>query len=318
MRYRAIATITWDFDVNPTRPSGNLSPKEIQEIAESHLGQVPTLDGASDLRMVVRVDKLKEKVEKVRVGEFKIEEVMPFITKDDSKREYVCNGISHLVKMNSHRYFIFRECMNCVCCGLQGTKMFLEYHPADKSPHFNLYGEDDGKLVLMTKDHIHAKSFGGEDRHSNYQTMCLTCNNLKGHSNLTLDNLRVLREVYNENKSKVTKKKLHLLIEEARAKLAQPWPNDRVSSTQRRKKQAQKKATADAVLTTCDIHVYKSDVEIYGRSVYDAIPVNDKQIGCIRKGMCLEPLLATKDKVMCKIQDDEVVILHHSLVKAKD
>lgn len=307
MRWRAIATITWDFD------SPNRSTKEIQEIADKHLGQIPALDGMSDLRMIVRIDKLKEKVEKVRVGEFKIEEVMPFISKDDFKKEYFCNGISHLVKMNSHRYFIFRECMNCVCCGLPGTKMFLEYHPADKSPHFNLYGEEDGKLILMTKDHIHAKSFGGEDRHSNYQTMCLTCNNLKGHSNLTLDNLRILREVYNENKLKVTKKNLHFLIEEARTKFAQPWPNNR-----NKRQQIYKKLTADAVFTTCDIHVYQNNLEIYGLSIYDSIPANDKQIGCIKKGMCLEPLVVSNNKVMCKIQNDEVIILHHSLVREKD
>jgi len=58
--------------------------------------------------------------------------------------------------------------------------------------------------------------------------------------------------------------------------------------------------------------------EVYGRSVYDALPVNHKQIGCIKKGTCLEPLLATKDKVMCKLQDDDVMILHHSLVKTKE
>lgn len=315
MRYRAIATITWDFDTTVR------SPKDVQDLAEKHLEQIPTLDGAGDLRMVIRVDKLKEKVEKVRVGEFKIDEIMPFITKDDVKKDYDCNGIVHSVKMNSHRYFVFRECMNCVCCGLKGTKMFLEYHPADKSPHFNLYGEEDDKLILMTKDHIQAKAFGGEDRHSNYQTMCLTCNNLKGHSNLTLDNLLVLRNVYNENKSKVTKNKLHLLIEDTRIKLAQPWPNNKVSGTQRRKKQAQQKASSDAVVTTCDIHVYKSEGEMYGRSVYDTqligLPGDHTKVGCIKKGVCLEPLLATKDKVMCKIQN-EVVMLHHSLVQTKD
>src|SRR4051812_12602066 len=125
MRHRATATITWDFDVTASRPNGSLSPKDIQEIAERHLGQIPALDGINDLRLVVRVDKLKEKVEKVRVGEFKIEDVIPFIVKEEVKKDYVVEGIAHAVKMNSHRYFIFRECMDCICCGLKGTRMFL-------------------------------------------------------------------------------------------------------------------------------------------------------------------------------------------------
>jgi 5-methylcytosine-specific restriction endonuclease McrA len=312
MRYRATATISWDFDTQ-------LSHNEAQELANRHLGEFPNQDGINDLRLVVRLDKLKEKVEKVKLGEFPIEDVIPFISKEDSKREYEYEGVKHSVKMNSHRYFIFRECMNCVACGLLGTRMFLECHPADKSPHFNLYGEEEGKLILMTKDHIHAKSFGGEDRHSNYQTMCLVCNNLKGHSNLTLDGVRELRNVYNENKNKVTKKKLHLLIEETRAKLEQPWPSAKLTGTQRRKWLAKMKATADAVMTACDINLYSGqDAEIYGKSVYDAVDNSHKHVGCIKKGTCLEPLVATKEKVMCKLFEHDVVVLHHSLVKAKE
>jgi hypothetical protein len=201
MKYRAIATVSWDFDTQ-------LSQKEALEFADNHLGGFLKQDEFNDLRLVVRLDKLKEKVEKVKIGEFKIEDVIPFLTKEDEKREYFCDGVQYAVKMNSHRYFTFRECLKCVACGLPGTRVFLECHLSDKSPHFNFYGEEDEKLILLTKDHIHAKAFGGEDRHSNYQTMCLICNNLKGHSNLTLDGVRELRNVYNENKNKVTKKKI--------------------------------------------------------------------------------------------------------------
>lgn len=305
MRYRATATVVWDFDTQ-------LSLNDAQELANKHLGEFPTQDGINDLRLVVRLDKLKDKVEKVRLGEFTIEEVMPFIAKEGTHTfEYA--GVKYVVKMNSHRYFIFRECMSCVACGLPGTRIFLECHPADKSPHFNLYGEEDDKLILMTKDHIHAKSCGGEDRHSNYQTMCLLCNNLKGHSNLTLEGVRSLRIVYNDNKNKVTKKKLHLLIEEARAKLEQPWP------TERRKQLSKSKNTADAVLTTCDVNLYQSkDLEVYGKSVYDVLVAGHKHIGCIKKGTCLEPLVATKEKVMCKLFNQDVVVLHRSLVKTKE
>lgn len=311
MRFKATATVCWNFDTQ-------LSQNEALELANKYLGDLPTQDGISDLKFVVRVDKLKEKVEKIKLGEFQIDEVMPFINKDDGKKEYEYEGTKYLVKMNSHRYFIFRECMSCVACGLPGTKMFLECHPADQSPHFNLYGEEDGKLILMTKDHIHARAFGGEDRHSNYQTMCLTCNHLKGHSNLTLEDIREMRNIFNENKNKVNKKKLHSLIEETRAKLEQPWPSAKLSGTQRKKQLATLKATFDAVMTTCDINLYFGKEEICGRSVYDSIDVGNQHIGCIKKGTCLEPLAATREKVMCKLSDQDVVVLHHSLVKEKD
>ena len=305
MKFRATATITWDFDTQ-------LSHNEALELANKHLGEIPNLDNIKDLRHVIRLDKLKEKVEKIRLGEVKIEDVMPFLS---GKREYEFNGVKYLVRMNSHRYFIFRECMSCVACGLPGTKMFLECHPSDKSPHFNLYGEEDGQLILFTKDHIHAKSFGGEDRHSNYQTMCLTCNNLKGHSNLTLDGVREIRRIYDENKNKVQKKKLHLLIEEARTKLAQPWPTAKEFEDKRKRLANKLKFTADAVVMACDINLYSSGSDIYGKSVYDLVEDGHKHIGCIKKGTCLEPLVATKEKVMCKLFANDVVVLNHGLVK---
>lgn len=301
MRFRA--TVAWDFECD--------SQDEAHELIRNRLGE--------DFQFTLRLDKLKNKIDKVKLGEFKMEEFIPFITNEDIKREYECDGVKYFVKMNSHRYFIFRECINCMVCGLLGTRLYLEYHSADKSPHFNVYGEEDDKLIMMTKDHIHAKAFGGEDRHSNYQTMCLICNNLKGHSNLTLEAVKELRAVYNENKKKVTRKKLNFLIEEARSRLEQPWPNAKVSGTQRKKQLAKIKATADAIVTVCDINLYsEKDLEMYGKSVYDSVEKGHKHIGCIKKGTCLEPLVATKEKIMCKLFDHDVVVLHHSLVKAKE
>ena len=65
--------------------------------------------------------------------------------------------------MNSQRYFIFRESACCAACGLEGTVMVLEQNPHDRNPHFNLYAVEDGKHVLMTKDHVLPKAFGGEE-----------------------------------------------------------------------------------------------------------------------------------------------------------
>lgn len=300
-RYRATAQIIWDFDTT-------LSKEKAVELAHQHLGELPNKDGMSDLRLIVRLDRLKDKIQKVRLGEFTPDDVIPFLTKEETKREYEVNGIKYAVKMNSHRYFLFRECMKCVACGLIGTKMFLEHHPADKSPHFNLYGEEDGKLVLMTKDHIHAKSCGGEDRHSNYQTMCIICNNLKSHSNLNLEAVGELRRIYNENKDSVTKKKLHYLIEEARRNLSKPWPNKIT--------QNKPKMTADSIITVCDIAVLRDqENEFYTQSIYDKLSQNDRYVGCIRKGTPLEPLLCHRGSYMCKLPNEEIIFIPQTLVK---
>lgn len=309
-KFRVTATVVWDME-------SDLPQDKTLALVKEQLDAMPIPSGMTDVRLVARLDKLKEKIQRVRLGEFKPEDVIPYITKEDHKREYEAKGEKFQVRMNSHRYFIFRECMDCVACGLKGTRMFLEYHPADKSPHFNLYGEEDGKLILMTKDHIHAKAFGGEDRHSNYQTMCIVCNNLKGHANLTLDGVRELRQIYDENKNKVTKKKLNQLLEDAKSRLSSPWPGDhkKVSATRCRKMLAAKKASAEAVLAACDLNVYEKGGELFAKSVYEVYEKGETHVACIRKGTSLEPLVAMKGKVLCKFCEEDGLIIPQSLVK---
>jgi len=109
MRHRVVATITWDVE-SPTVEQGlEIVNKKINDFSIN----VP------DSKITFRLDLLKDRVEKIKLGEFKIEEVIPFLTKEDIKKEYEYDGVKHLVKMSYQRYFIFRECMNCVACGLQ-------------------------------------------------------------------------------------------------------------------------------------------------------------------------------------------------------
>ena len=52
-----------------------------------------------------------------------------------------------------------------------------------ENPHLNLYGRmRNGRLILMTRDHIFPRSKGGGEDISNQQTMCATCNNRKADS----------------------------------------------------------------------------------------------------------------------------------------
>ena len=298
MRFRANSIITWEFESN--------SPEEAEKLANHYLEFFSKI-GIKELRSTLRLDKLKDKVEKIKLGEFKTEEVFPFLDKEN-KKTFQCNGVDYLVKLNSQRYFVFKEHMSCVACGLLGTKMILECYPNDKNPHFNLYGEEDGELILMTKDHICSKYVGGEDQHSNYQSMCLICNNLKGHVNLNLDGVKELRSIFNENKKKLTKKQLFLLIEESKRRLAQPI---KIKSIYKNK------ITPDTVISVCDINLYKNNQDLVGKSVYDHVPENYQHIGCIKKGTYFEVLLSMKNKLLCRLFEEESVILHERLVKTK-
>jgi hypothetical protein len=84
-------------------------------------------------------------------------------------------------------YTIFKEKgIDCCCCPTKGAYFALERTPGGGSSpynqwHFNLYGIDKfGREVLLTKDHILAKSKGGTDDVENLQPMCMPCNTKKG------------------------------------------------------------------------------------------------------------------------------------------
>jgi len=237
---------------------------------------------------------------RVRVFEVSVEEVLENLS--DGKRSFVFEDKSYLVKMNAQRYFMFKENRRCVCCGLKGTRMFLEYHPYDMTPHFNLYGELDDGLVLMTKDHILAKASGGDDRHSNYQTMCAICNGLKGHTSLTLESLRMLRRFFDEAKLSMTKKQLHTSLEGQKLRLRK-----------KEKRSRPKKPKKGSVFLSCDIACYvDAKGGLYGRHIYEKN--SDKRVGCMKKGLILDPILEYRGEIICSLgEKSSIRILKHNL-----
>lgn len=92
------------------------------------------------------------------------------------------NGVDIKIKLDSQRYAVFKNNLNCVCCGIKGEFLAIERAIAENTEfyHLNLYGFDkEGNEVMLTKDHILPKAKGGKNEISNYQTMCSVCNGEK-------------------------------------------------------------------------------------------------------------------------------------------
>jgi 5-methylcytosine-specific restriction endonuclease McrA len=157
----------------------------------------------------------RKKVSLETLGEFTLHEIFSQLNQENTRIPFAVGDNIYQVRMNSHRYFVFHQNSCCVSCGLQGSKFLLQQNPCDESPHFNLYGEENGELVLMTKDHILPKSKGGKNNHDNYVTMCTICNNLKADFQITPDQVAALRVLKKQN-AHLTKKQLSKLIAHTR------------------------------------------------------------------------------------------------------
>ena len=215
-QFKIITTLTWKFEKDAT-------PEECLAYAKEQINSIldsePAGEDFDGFTVQVDLARMKDRKRLVHLGEFSLEDVLPHLTEEESKKEYVVDGNSHLVRMNSDRYFVFKNNNFCVSCELEGNKMILDINPGDQSPHFNLYAEENDRLVLMTKDHILAKSKGGTDELANYQTMCSTCNNLKGAYDLELLDVKELRRLH-DNKDKVPRKELRNLINRTREEMS--------------------------------------------------------------------------------------------------
>ena len=111
----------------------------------------------------------------VTIATFPAEEILPKVGKGATFKTNV-NGTNYVSKLSSVRLQTFQKSTKCVCCGRKGTILGLDLPIGQTRPHFNLYCEEDGEMILMTKDHIIPKSKGGENHISNMQTMCCYCN----------------------------------------------------------------------------------------------------------------------------------------------
>lgn len=216
-QYKVISTITWKFESDESEKIClEYAKHQLEQILDSH----PQGENFDGFGIQVDLAKMKDRKRLIHLGEFDLEDVLPYISEEESKREYIVGEETYVVRMNSDRYFVFQRNSECVACNLQGTKMILDINPGDQSPHFNLYAEENGRLVLMTKDHVTAKSKGGIDQLDNYQTCCAICNNLKGAYDITYQQVSELRKLHN-NEEKLPKRELRDLINRIREAMAQ-------------------------------------------------------------------------------------------------
>lgn len=301
-KFKVTATVQWVVDL----PTACKKEIEREEIAFSDLQQILGENvGRFTFLQIDKLDQMKDRKGRRVLGEFSIDDVLPFVGKVDRKT-YTIDNKEYTVKMNSHRYFIFRASKKCVSCGLVGSVMLLEMHSHDTTPHFNMYARDeDGELVLMTKDHICPKTSGGADRHSNYQTMCSICNNIKGADSITIEETRELRELYRVNSKKVTRKELHKIIRAAKDEML----------AIRAIKEPQPNIHDNTIVAKCDLNIYREeDGTLRCSTVYEGLSCNGTHIACLKKGSCLYPIRAEDEKFVIEF-GKEALFIHRGLTE---
>ena len=115
---------------------------------------------------------------------------------DELPTHFMFDG--HIINYDNIKYKLFYQNNSCVACGLVGSFFYKEKNGDSTDFHINMYGVKNGREVLFSKDHIMARRNGGTSILGNLQTMCVDCNNLKGH----LSNAKFMRKMRNSKDSK--------------------------------------------------------------------------------------------------------------------
>lgn len=111
----------------------------------------------------------------ITIATYPVKDILPNVDKGATFKITV-DGTVYVSKLSSLRLRTFQQNAECVCCGRKGTIMGLDLPVGTEKPHLNLYCQEGNKMIMMTKDHIIAKSKGGKNHISNMQTMCSPCN----------------------------------------------------------------------------------------------------------------------------------------------
>lgn len=148
-----------------------------------------------------------------RVALLPITEVLPHILNNinnTKKAKVLFQG--YLVNVTSTRLKTFALTgIDCHCCGIQSAYFAIERSKGTSGGyHLNLWAKDkDGNEILMTHDHITARSMGGLDDNTNTETLCGPCNWSKGtleHAFSKNPNENILKEIQNFKLNNVYRK----------------------------------------------------------------------------------------------------------------
>jgi 5-methylcytosine-specific restriction endonuclease McrA len=140
----------------------------------------------------------------LQIAEFDPDKVFAMVTREPGKdnwQDFTLARITYRVNLGSDRYFVLKNSRVCACCGLRGTHMSLDKNAQQTKEtgvecyHFNLYAVNTDERMnkhyaLMVKDHIIARSNGGTEDFSNFQTLCYYCNCLKDATDMTVEQMR--------------------------------------------------------------------------------------------------------------------------------
>ncbi len=220
-RYKAIVTLTFEF-ASPCL-QGEARDFAAEVVSRVLPSEIP--HPCENTRFRVDVCSLKKKDILEHLAEFDVDYILNQASVNAPRMNFLVNGVEYMVRMNSDRYLLFQQSRRCIVCGLEGTTIFLDKHPTSPTAHFNLYGIEDGKLVLMTKDHLIPKSKGGSDSLQNYRVCCSPCNNLKGDSDLDYSQVAELRQIQ-ANPKKLPDKVIKELIHRKRAQMLEEKEGD--------------------------------------------------------------------------------------------
>lgn len=108
------------------------------------------------------------------------------IVSKQNKKEMKIPGVGRVSPASGRALFLHNyknnKGLNCYCCGIEAKFWVIEQFHSEgvKYPHLNLYAQnDDGEYVLMTRDHIIPRAFGGKDDVENLRVACTACNNAR-------------------------------------------------------------------------------------------------------------------------------------------
>lgn len=117
------------------------------------------------------------------LNEVSFEDIFPHVTRNKGTRKKYIHINNIPVRVSDDKLSLFKRNRKCVKCGLIGEKLLVQNDGISNKAHVQLYGIENDTLILMTIDHIIPRSVGGKRLSiTNYQTMCIRCNQRKGNN----------------------------------------------------------------------------------------------------------------------------------------